>query len=55
LDQPIPVVIGGSVITDTDKRSLTGVAAAFGPTATPAEIIATIRKLASGNSARDQH
>jgi methylmalonyl-CoA mutase, C-terminal domain len=51
LEAPIPVVIGGSVITDTDKRSLTKVAAAFGPTATPAEIVETIRTLAgSGRS-----
>ena len=55
LEEPIPVVIGGSVITDTDKRSLTGVAAAFGPTATPAEIIETIRNLASARSAREPH
>ena len=55
LDEPIPVVIGGSVITDTDKRSLTGVAAAFGPTATPAEIIETIRTLAAGPSTRQRH
>jgi len=55
LDQPIPVVIGGSVITDTDKRSLTGVAAAFGPTATPVEIIETIRKLAKASNAGEPH
>lgn len=46
METPIPVVIGGSVITDTDKRSLTGVAATFGPTATPEEVIETIRQLA---------
>ena len=55
LDEPIPVVIGGSVITDSDKRSLTGVAAAFGPTATPAEIIETISTLAAGPSTRQRH
>jgi len=55
LEEPIPVVIGGSVITDADKRSLTGVAAAFGPTATPAEIIETIRNLASARSVREPH
>jgi methylmalonyl-CoA mutase C-terminal domain/subunit len=52
LEEPIPVVIGGSVITDDDKHSLTGVAAAFGPTATPGEIIETIRNLVSPSSAR---
>ena len=51
LEDPIPVVIGGSVITDTDKRSLTGVAAAFGATATPAEIVEKIRSLVSARSA----
>jgi len=55
LEEPIPVVIGGSVITDADKRSLTGVAAAFGPTATPGEIIETIRNLARANSASEAH
>ncbi len=44
----IPVVVGGSVITEADKRSLTGVAAAFGPTATPEQIIETIAGLAKG-------
>ena len=42
----IPIVIGGSVITEADKRSLTGVAAAFGATATHEEVIETIRSLA---------
>jgi methylmalonyl-CoA mutase C-terminal domain/subunit len=51
MEAPIPVVIGGSVITDNDKRSLTGVAAAFGPTATPVEIIETVTNLARSRSA----
>ncbi|HUI24800.1 MAG TPA: cobalamin-dependent protein [Candidatus Kryptonia bacterium] len=41
----IPIVIGGSVITEADKRSLAGVAAAFGPTATTDEIVETIESL----------
>ncbi len=43
----IPVVIGGSVITQGDKRSIKGVAAAFGPTATAGEIVGTIQGLAT--------
>ena len=52
MDDPIPVVVGGSVITDTDKRSLTGVAAAFGATATPTEIVGTIGRLVSERRAK---
>ena len=41
----IPVVVGGSVITKKDEESLKklGVAAAFGPNSTPAEIIEAIK------------
>ena len=46
-DLDVPVVVGGSVVIPTDARALLdkGVCAAFGPTATPAEIVATLRKL----------
>ncbi|MDP6342469.1 MAG: cobalamin-dependent protein [Alphaproteobacteria bacterium] len=46
----IPIVVGGSVITAKDDRAIRdkGVAAAFGPTATPEGIVATIRELAAG-------
>ncbi len=45
----IPVIIGGSVVTAADTRSLLakGISAAFGATATAADIIATVRTLAS--------
>ena len=44
----VPVVVGGSVVTSGDAQLLIekGVSAAFGPTATPAEIIAAVRNLA---------
>ena len=41
----IPIVVGGSVVTVADARRLTGVAAVFGPSATPREIIETITRL----------
>jgi methylmalonyl-CoA mutase C-terminal domain/subunit len=43
----IPLVVGGSVVTPSDAAALKerGVADAFGPTATPAEIVATISAL----------
>jgi methylmalonyl-CoA mutase C-terminal domain/subunit len=45
----IPVVVGGSVVIADDARALLakGIRAAFGPTATPEEIITTVRTLAS--------
>ncbi len=45
----IPVVVGGSVVIADDARALLakGVRAAFGPTATPADIITTVRTLAN--------
>ena len=46
----IPIVIGGSVITDSDRRSLTGIAAAFGATATRDEIVDTITRLAEAST-----
>ena len=46
----IPIVVGGSVVTDTDARALKGVAAAFGATATPSEIIETITRLARAHT-----
>jgi methylmalonyl-CoA mutase C-terminal domain/subunit len=46
---PIPVVVGGSVITAKDKLSLAdmGVAAVFGSGTGDEELITTIRKLAA--------
>jgi len=47
-DVEVPVVVGGSVVTASDARALLdkGISAAFGPTATPEDIIATVRRLA---------
>jgi methylmalonyl-CoA mutase C-terminal domain/subunit len=44
----VPVVVGGSVVTAEDARAMRakGVAAAFGPTADTAEIVATVERLA---------
>lgn len=44
----VPVVLGGSVITAEDARSVTakGVAAAFGPGAELAEVVTTVERLA---------
>ena len=44
----IPVVVGGSVVTPADARSVEarGVAAAFGPTAERSQILETITRLA---------
>lgn len=44
----VPVVVGGSVITPTDRQAMLdkGVSAAFGPTAAREEIVATIESLA---------
>jgi methylmalonyl-CoA mutase cobalamin-binding subunit len=49
-DLDAPVVVGGSVVTAADARAMRakGVAAAFGPTADGAEIVATIERLARG-------
>jgi len=46
----IPIIVGGSVVTPGDAQALLdkGVRAAFGPTATPDEIIATVKQLAAG-------
>lgn len=43
----IPVVVGGSVVTPEDARTVRskGIAAAFGPGANPGEIVATIERL----------
>jgi methylmalonyl-CoA mutase C-terminal domain/subunit len=43
----IPVILGGSVITSQDQKSLMakGVAAAFGPTSSTEEIIQTINRM----------
>ncbi len=44
----VPVVVGGSVVTAEDARAIQaeGVAAAFGPTADMAEVVATVARLA---------
>ncbi len=44
----VPIVVGGSVVTAEDAREIQdkGVAAAFGPTADSAEIVATVERLA---------
>ena len=49
-DLDVPVVVGGSVVIPNDARALLdkGVRAAFGPTATPTEIVATLQKLVGG-------
>jgi methylmalonyl-CoA mutase C-terminal domain/subunit len=46
-DLDIPIIVGGSVITPSDSESLLkmGVAAAYGPSATNAEIIEGIQQL----------
>jgi methylmalonyl-CoA mutase C-terminal domain/subunit len=43
----LPIVVGGSVVTEGDARAIQarGVAAAFGSTADKAEIVATIERL----------
>jgi methylmalonyl-CoA mutase C-terminal domain/subunit len=45
----VPVVLGGAVITPTDAAALRsdGVAAVFGPSTTPTDILATIRSITS--------
>jgi len=49
----IPIVVGGSVVTAEDARSIQakGVAAAFGPMADPAEMVASIERLGRGEAA----
>jgi methylmalonyl-CoA mutase C-terminal domain/subunit len=44
----IPIVVGGSVVTPEDSRTIEkkGVAAAFGPTSDAAQIVATVERLA---------
>lgn len=44
----VPVVVGGSVVTPADAQALLdkGICAAFGPTTTPDEIIASVKQLA---------
>jgi methylmalonyl-CoA mutase, C-terminal domain len=51
----VPVIIGGSVVTDTDKADILskGVTAAFGPTDTPAEIVAEIHRVVESHRARE--
>jgi len=46
--EEIPVIVGGSVVTEKDKIEVVqkGVAAAFGTTDTPDDIVAGIRKVA---------
>jgi methylmalonyl-CoA mutase C-terminal domain/subunit len=51
----VPVVVGGSVVTDSDKTDIIskGVAAAFGPTDTPEGIVAEIRRIAALRSVQE--
>lgn len=51
-DLNIPVIVGGSVITpgDVEKVKKLGVAEAFGPSSTNDEIIATVKRIASGRN-----
>ena len=49
IELDIPVIVGGSVVTDGDKEDIKskGVAAAFGPTDRPDDIISGIQDLAT--------
>lgn len=51
----VPVVVGGSVVTETDKSDILakGVAAAFGPTDTTGGIVAEVRRVAAAHRARE--
>jgi methylmalonyl-CoA mutase, C-terminal domain len=51
----IPLIIGGSVVTESDKTEILskGVAAAFGPTDTPDGIVDEIRRVAEVKRARE--
>lgn len=51
-DLDVPVIVGGSVVTPGDAQALLakGVRAAFGPTATPDEIITAVRELAGATT-----
>jgi len=55
-DFEIPVVAGGSVITPEDAEDLLkkGVAAAFGSSSTPSEIIERIKKLVEASLQTDE-
>lgn len=49
LDPPIPVVLGGSVVTESDRTAVLalGVDAALAPGASPAQIVSTVLGLAA--------
>lgn len=51
----IPVIIGGSVITpgDADKVKDLGVTEAFGPSARNEDIVAAVKRIASGRNQED--
>ena len=51
-DLEIPVIVGGSVITPGDRKTLLkkGIAAAFGPASTTDDIIQTINSIAGHDS-----
>jgi methylmalonyl-CoA mutase C-terminal domain/subunit len=53
-DPPIPIVVGGSLMTDGDRAELvaSGVDETVAPTATEEEIVATFRRLAQRRLAR---
>lgn len=52
----VPVVVGGSVVTDGDKADITlkGIAAAFGPTDKPEDIVADIKRVAEQSRSQRQ-
>ena len=51
VDPPIPVVVGGSVITEADVRDVlaAGIDAAVPPSVGPDEVVDVFRRLAAGN------
>lgn len=52
-DLDIPVILGGSVITEQDARTMLdlGVAAVFGSGAVVTDMVATVRRLMAGETA----
>ena len=52
-DPPIPIVVGGSLITDADRAELlaSGIDETVAPTATEAEIVEAFRRLARRRTA----
>ena len=52
LDPPVPVLVGGSVITDADREEIlaAGIDAVLGPEVGEGEIVAAFRRLAEGRT-----